>query len=139
MARRKWSRCAIEGPAPNVYSLYAMAASFYNEERRASRRFDLRLPLVVRFHRSAAWSEIHTESGDVSSRGIYFSFPTELHPGASLEIVMTLPQEITLAGPAKVRCAGTVVRMDTRAGQRGVAARIHRFEFLRDAVSSLHF
>jgi hypothetical protein len=100
-------------------------------ERRASRRFNMRLPLVIRSESRGGPREVRTESRDVSSRGVFFSFPGELETGASLEIVMTLPDEITLAGPVRVRCVGHVVRADVEHSKTGVAVKIDRYEFLR--------
>ncbi len=73
-----------------------------------------------------------TESKDVSSRGVYFFVPKALKKDSPIEIVMTLPHEITLAGPVRVRCLGRVVRTEAQNGTRvGVVAAIERYEFLR--------
>ena len=104
------------------------------KERRSTRRFQMRLPLKVRWTGDAAVGEANTETKEVSSRGIYFFLPKDLKSGAPLEIVMTLPHEVTLAGQVKVRCLGHVVRTDSaRETDIGVAAAIERYEFLRDA------
>jgi hypothetical protein len=57
----------------------------------------------------------------VSSRGVYFFLSKEVSSGSPVEILLTLPHEITLAGPVKVRCLGRI----------GVVAQIERYEFLR--------
>jgi hypothetical protein len=46
---------------------------------------------------------------------------------------LTLPHEITLAGPVRVRCLGRVNRTegDDLLGRSGVVAEIQRYEFLR--------
>jgi hypothetical protein len=92
----------------------------------------MRLPLKVRWTGEASVGEAATETKEVSSRGIYFFLPKDLKHGAPLEIVMTLPHEVTLAGPVKVRCLGHVVRTDSEGKNIGVAAAIERYEFLRD-------
>jgi PilZ domain len=103
------------------------------KERRSTRRFQMRLPLKVRWTGDASVGEASSETKEVSSRGIYFFLPKDLKSGAPLEIVMTLPHEVTLAGPVKVRCLGHVVRTDAERQQDiGVAAAIERYEFLRD-------
>lgn len=108
------------------------------KERRSTRRFQMRLPLKVRWTQEASAGEASTETKEVSSRGIYFFLPKDLKNGAPLEIVMTLPHEVTLAGPVKVRCLGHVVRTDsTRPQDIGVAAAIERYEFLRNGEGSL--
>jgi hypothetical protein len=46
---------------------------------------------------------------------------------------LTLPNEITMAGPVRVRCLGRVQRTEQRGeeGAVGVVAAIERYEFLR--------
>ena len=107
------------------------------KERRSSRRFLMKLPLKVRWTSDASPTEASTETQEVSSRGIYFYLPKDLKNGAPIEIVMTLPHEVTLAGPVKVRCLGHVVRTDSQRDQDiGVAAAIERYEFLRNGESA---
>ena len=102
------------------------------EERRATRRFQIRLPMIVRWTSGSAIGEASTESRDVSSRGVYFFLPREVSSGSPVEILLTLPHEITLAGPVKVRCLGRIKRADTdEPGHVGMVARIERYEFLR--------
>ena len=73
------------------------------EERRATQRFQIRLPMIVR------WTS-----------------------GSPVEILLTLPHEITLAGPVKVRCLGRIKRAEVdEPGRIGVVAQIERYEFLR--------
>ncbi len=102
------------------------------KERRLSRRFLMRLPLTVRWTDENVVGEASTESREVSSRGIYFHLPKGLRSGSPVEIVMTLPHELTQAGPVRVRCLGRVLRSSPEnAGEIGVAAAIERYEFMR--------
>ena len=102
------------------------------EERRATQRFQIRLPLTVRWTTGLAVGEATTESRDVSSRGVYFFLPKEVTNGSPVEILLTLPHEITLAGPVRVRCLGRVQRaVQEEQGRVGVVAQIERYEFLR--------
>ena len=103
-------------------------------ERRAAQRFRIKLPMTVRWTSESAVGEASTESKDVSSRGVYFLLPKNVKEGSSVEIVLTLPHEITLAGPVRVRCLGRVQRTDeikAEEGSTGVVAEIERYEFLR--------
>ena len=76
--------------------------------------------------------EAATESREVSSRGLYFHLPKGLKSGSPVEIVMTLPHELTQAGPVRVRCLGRVLRSSPEhSGDMGVAAAIERYEFMR--------
>jgi len=103
------------------------------KERRSARRFQMTLPLTVRWAQGAMVGEADTVSKEVSSRGLYFFLPKGLKQGLVVEIVMTLPHEITLAGPVKVRCLGRVMRTDVNADNgMGVVAAIERYEFLRE-------
>jgi hypothetical protein len=101
-------------------------------ERRTTQRFSMRLPLTVRWTTGAAVGETATESRDVSSRGVYFFLSKDVREGSPVEILLTLPNEITLAGPVRVRCLGRVQRTEPREeGAVGVVAAIERYEFLR--------
>jgi PilZ domain len=101
-------------------------------ERRSTQRFTMRLPLTVRWTTGAAVGETSTESRDVSSRGVYFFLGKDVKEGSPVEILLTLPNEITLAGPVRVRCLGRVQRTESRDETSvGVVAAIERYEFLR--------
>jgi hypothetical protein len=99
-------------------------------ERRATRRFSLRLPVAVKHPEKG---EISAFTRDVSSRGICFLISTPLVVGAQLEFTLTLPPEITLTEAIRVRCTARVVRVDENAGEGlAVAAVIDRYEFLAE-------
>ncbi len=101
-------------------------------ERRTAQRFRIKLPLTVRWTNGAAVGEAKTESKDVSSRGVYFFLPKQVKTGSPVEIILTLPHEITMAGPVRVRCLGRVQRAEDEAeGRSGIVAEIERYEFLR--------
>jgi hypothetical protein len=120
--------CALQTKQQNSYWRSAVA----NSERRAAQRFRIKLPMTVRWTNGAAVGEVKTESKNVSSRGVYFALPKQLKGGSPVEIVLTLPHEITLAGPVRVRCLGRVLRAEgAEEGPSGVVAEIERYEFLR--------
>ena len=99
-------------------------------ERRAARRFSMMLPMKVRFNAGDEVAEMSAETRDVSFRGLYFLIEANLENGSSIEFVLTLPQQITLAGDVHIRCYARVLRVEPHNGLRGVAARIERYEFL---------
>jgi PilZ domain len=100
-------------------------------ERRAARRFSMALPLKVRFSSgNNGVSETQGQTRDVSFRGLYFTIEAALETGSSIEFVLTLPQQITLAGDVNIRCYAQVLRVEPQDSLRGVAARIERYEFL---------
>ncbi len=103
-----------------------------SKERRATRRFLMRLPLTVR------WTDesVCRRGGDriarkVSSRGLYFHLPKGLKSGSPVEIVMTLPHELTQAGagtgampgPDPADESGAIWRSGS--GGRDRAVRVH--------------
>lgn len=101
-------------------------------ERRSARRFRMRLPLSVRWTDGRNAGEALSVSKDVSSRGVSFLLPKPIESGSLVEIVMTLPHDITLAGPVRVRCLGRILR--SRAHENAnyqLAAAIDRYEFVR--------
>ncbi len=95
-------------------------------ERRASRRFTMNLPLLVRTAGPNGAVEQRGQTRDVSFRGLYFMIEARLEPGNEIEFILTLPKEITQAGDVHIRCFGQVVRVEEQNGSRGVAARIER-------------
>jgi hypothetical protein len=102
-------------------------------ERRAARRFSMMLPLKVRYSADDKVHEKQGETRDVSFRGLYFTIEATVEAGTAIEFVLTLPQQITLAGDVHIRCYAHVLRVEPRNGHRGVAARIDRYEFLPSA------
>lgn len=100
-------------------------------DRRAARRFSMMLPLKVRYSASNnGVSEQDGETRDVSFRGLYFLIEAAPETGSSIEFVLTLPHQITLAGDVRIRCYARVLRVEPQESRRGVAARIERYEFL---------
>jgi hypothetical protein len=100
-------------------------------ERRSTKRYALKLPLSVRPTGVPTADEILTESSDVSSRGVYFFVQERVESGALLDIVLTLPSEITRGEPVRVRCEARVQRTEPVAeGRVGIAAKIERYRFL---------
>lgn len=103
-------------------------------EQRKSRRFLIQLPVIVRWADKSLIGETQTQTLDVSSRGIRFDLPKELKEGSAVEILMTLPNQVTNAGPVRVRCTGHVVRTSLKGSDKvEVVAAIQRFHFMRDA------
>jgi hypothetical protein len=98
-------------------------------EKRSTRRFSLELPVtVVESERNVATAQTR----DVSSRGVYVYLDSEIAEGVPLEFVMTLPTEITLSDPIRVRCSGRVLRVEKNGGRQGVAVSIERYDFMSE-------
>ncbi|MBI4460148.1 MAG: PilZ domain-containing protein [Acidobacteria bacterium] len=101
-------------------------------DKRRARRFPMKLPVIVRADEMSE-GKAPSRTINISSTGIYFEFGSDVGIGSSLEFVLTLPEQITRAGPVQIRCMGKVVRVDRGNGGVGVAATIERYEFMREA------
>jgi hypothetical protein len=102
-------------------------------ERRAMRRFDMRLPAAVKLAREGG-EEMVTETHNVSAAGVFFSLERPLQPGDNIEITLTFPPHVTLTEKVRVRFSARVIRVEQQqiAGTPvGVAAAIEGYEFLR--------
>jgi len=106
------------------------------QEKRAARRFALRVPLTV--VQEGAPTQNDVEMRDVSARGICFYLQAAISQGSQIGFTLTLPPEITLTESIKVQCKGRVVRVeDGRTdGKVTVAAVIEEFEFLPEAQNA---
>jgi len=101
-----------------------------NPERRALRRFSMRLPASVRV--SGIPVPFDTETENVSARGIFFQIDRWMKVDAQIEVTIDFPSQLTLSDPVRVRFLARVVRVEPRTGMRvGVAAAIEEYEFLR--------
>jgi hypothetical protein len=102
------------------------------QEKRAIRRFALKLPVMVT---GAAGEQVQemAQTKDVSSHGICFQCDAALEHGSAIEFTVTLPTEVTMTEAINVRCIGTVVRVDGEpSGKFEVAAVIDSYEFVAD-------
>jgi len=109
-------------------------------ERRGTRRYDLSLPIMVRI---PAQGFADTQSGktrDISTRGLYFVIDQDVRAGAGLDIMLTLPREMTNGDEVLVKASGKIVRVEKRVedgnARQGVAAVIQRYDIMRGAASA---
>ena len=102
-------------------------------EKRATRRFALRLPVSVSY--SGNTTALAAQTRDVSARGICFYLDSPLTTGSDIEFTLTLPPEITLTESIRVRCKGKVVRVEDGEAETKVpvAAVIDEYEFLSES------
>ena len=105
------------------------------QERRTMRRFDMRLPAIVRIDPE---NEFHTETQNVSARGVFFYLNRALASGTRCEVTLTFPPHITLTDAVRVRFTARVIRVEAPlpSARIGTAAMIEDYEFLRSAGSS---
>ncbi len=105
-------------------------------ERRAARRYELSLPVVV--VRASTSPQMGSRSGktrDISTRGVYFIIDQELAPGTELDFTLTMPPEITRGTEVFIRAHGRVVRLEKKqqngTERTGVAAVIEKYDIVR--------
>jgi PilZ domain-containing protein len=105
------------------------------QERRMMRRFDMRLPALVKV---GDVDECQTETQNVSARGVYFYLNHAVASGTKLEVTLTFPPHITLTDAVRVRFNARVIRVENPlpSARVGVAAMIEDYEFLRSGGSS---
>ncbi len=103
------------------------------QEKRAARRFALRVPVTVSRDNSAQGEPAQIR--DVSARGISFYLDATVEKGSPIGFVLTLPPEITLTESIRVQCKGHVVRVEDNmpGGKMAVAAVIEEYEFLPES------
>ncbi len=94
------------------------------------RRFDMRLPAVVRLEGA---TDFHTETQNVSARGVFFYLDRTVSAGTKLEVTLTFPPHVTLTDAVRVRFTARVIRVENPlpSARIGVAAMIENYEFLR--------
>jgi hypothetical protein len=102
------------------------------------RRFDMRLPAVVRLKGEGApenglGNEFQTETQNVSARGVFFYLDRPVAAGTRCEVTLTFPPHITLTDAVRVRFIARVIRVESPLPSMriGTAATIEEYEFLR--------
>jgi hypothetical protein len=113
-----------------------------SQDRRTMRRFDMRLPAVVKLAEAGDGGgaempagEILTETQNVSARGVFFYVDRPITQGTRLAVTMTFPPHITLTDPVRVRFVARVVRVEAPlpVSRIGIAALIEEYEFLKSS------
>ncbi len=105
------------------------------QERRLMRRFDMRLPAVVRVDQG---NEFQTETQNVSARGVFFYLDRPLPAGTRCDVTLTFPPHLTLTDAVRVRFTARVIRVESPLPSLriGTAAMIEDYEFLRSSGSA---
>ncbi len=107
-------------------------------DRRTAQRFDMELPVELREPGPSGPVATATRTKDISYRGLYFELDREFDINSPIDVILTLPKEMTTTNEVRIHCVGRVVRVDHRTtggladmGRVGVAAVIDRWDFLR--------
>jgi hypothetical protein len=123
----------FSGSARSGQSALAMQPN--SQERRMMRRFDMRLPAIVRLEGSSdsPSGEVQTETQNVSARGVFFYLDRAVEAGTKLEVTLTFPPHVTLTDAVRVRFTARVIRVEPPlpSSRIGTAAMIEDYEFLR--------
>ncbi len=109
-------------------------------ERRGARRYDLSLPVMIRIPAQGFAEPQSGRTRDISTRGLYFVIDRDLRAGSELDIMLTLPREMTNGEEVLVKASGKIVRVESRMEdgneRQGVAAVIERYDIMRAAASA---
>jgi PilZ domain len=104
-----------------------------DRDRRLSLRHSCRADLRVRVRRSDG-EDLRAKSENLSQRGVFFATNLPLSKGATLDLLVEMPEEITGVPAAQWLCTGHVVRvvpMDSPRGSRGVGVQFDFYEVPR--------
>jgi PilZ domain-containing protein len=108
------------------------------QERRAMRRFDMRLPAAVQFAGTVP-DEFLTETQNVSARGVFLYLDRSVAHNSRIKVTLTFPPHVTLTDSVRVRFTARVIRVEDPlpSARIGVAAVIEDYEFLRSLPAGL--
>ena len=110
-------------------------------ERRAARRYDLSLPVMIQVPVERQTAPRTGRTQDISPGGVFFFTDYDLSAGTELDLTMTLSAEITGGTEAFIRAIGKVIRAAKSSADRdpstGVAATITRYAMVRNAAATL--
>ena len=103
------------------------------QERRATSRYNLVLPVTIRVARNlAAVGPILVETRDISTNGFYFNMAQQFTAGMQFEFSIALPIEITGAIRATISGNARAVRVEetgeSHDGYLGVGALIECYQ-----------
>ena len=106
------------------------------EDRRASSRYNLALPVEIRLMPNLAEvGSILVKTRDISTHGFYFNIVEKLAIGTTFEFSIALPIEITGATQAYVSGKARAVRIEEtdpgHPGRVGVGAFIENYQISR--------
>ena len=104
-------------------------------ERRTTRRYDLSLPVQVRVPAEKVRDSQKGKTRDISTRGLYFVMDEEPQAGSHVDLILTLPSEVTSGAEVLVHALGKVLRVEPRIEdgnkRMGGAAVIERYDIVR--------
>ncbi len=120
---------------PFWHALEAVMEHFVDKldhDRRLSHRHNVCADLRVRMRKLDA-GEQRVRSENLSQRGVFFTTDLPVNKGASLDLLVEMPEAVTGVPPAQWLCTGHVVRVVPMepAGKRGVGVQFDYYEVSR--------
>ena len=104
-------------------------------ERRHTARFELQLPVIVRWKNGSKLREARTRCEDVSPKGVYFALAEDIKDGTIVEVELSLPSVLTSEEQVRICCSGYVQRTELDGAKAYVAAVIETSRMLEDSRS----
>ncbi len=114
-----------------AYTINVHNNSSSAEERRRSRRYNLRLPVQLKI--ADAVGSVSGVTTDISNTAAFVCLPeaNDSDNSATVEWVLKVPPELSLT-PVQILCKGRVVRVDQgQTGVVGMAISIDTYRFVR--------
>lgn len=100
-------------------------------ERRAGTRIKTRVSTRVR---TTEGKDHNAQTRDVSANGIFLYTNSKMEKGTDVELVLILPPELTSGEKCWVCCQATIVRVEEKGSDYGVAAQIRRMDILPEVA-----
>jgi PilZ domain len=98
-----------------------------NTDRRSGTRIATRVSTRMR---TAQGADLSAETRDVSASGVFLYTKSKMEMGTDVELVLILPPELTSGEKCWVCCQATIVRVEEKGSDFGVAAQIRRMDIL---------
>jgi PilZ domain len=140
--RTEGIRAHSEKPGPRRFTRVPTHAIGVAQERRRYPRASLCLPL--RLTRAGGVTEpipVTLVTRNISSSGVYFLAPRDLHPGTAIELEVALVDRPLGCGRVQMCTAAHIIRSEDtdNPGWRGYAASFDDFALQRDDVIPLRY
>src|SRR5579872_2748763 len=112
--------------------MWAVEASMKSDnERRSGTGIAARVPTRVR---TSEGVDHPAQTRDVSANGVFLYTTSKMEKGSDVELVLILPPELTSGEKCWVCCQATVVRVEQKGSDYGVAAQIRRMDILPEVA-----
>jgi hypothetical protein len=127
---RKKSESPAGAPSPS--SKEPSPAATTGGERRVAKRHAANVPAKMAY--GFAGMPEPSQVKDINERGLFLYSVLPMAHGSTIEVELSLPQELAQPGKRRVRYSATVLRVEEKAGGElfGIAAAIKKCQILPD-------